>query len=128
MVLARLCKFAPEKLEALLAAMITKSSCKVLKNIIFKGYIKDCYSVQGLLLNKLTGAFHRLMEIPVCTITPADQECLIRSKTIWWEARKHCARKDDGPPPKQIRSTRSNTQLPEWGKDINPKYPLGQDY
>ena len=112
MVLARLCKFAPEKLGELLAAMITKSSCKVLKNIIFKGYIKDCYSVQGLLLDKLTGAFHCLMEIPVCT-TPADQECLIHSKTIWWEARKRCARKNDGPPPKQIRSTRSNTELPE---------------
>ena len=30
MVLARLCKFAPEKLGELLAAMITKISCKVL--------------------------------------------------------------------------------------------------
>ena len=58
MVTAEGCALSPEKVGELLAAMITRAACKAMKHICTKHAIKKIYTVHGLLLDRMTGAFH----------------------------------------------------------------------
>ena len=72
MVTALGCNLSPEKVGELLAAMVTRGACKIMKNICAKQSIKNSYTVHGLLLDKLVGAFHCKLEICPVHITEAS--------------------------------------------------------
>ena len=73
MVMALGCSLSPEKVGELLAAMITRAACKIMKHICTKQAITHIYTVHGVLLDKLSGAFHCKLEICPIHITNATR-------------------------------------------------------